>query len=307
MKRAYLFFVLVMIGSLAIGCSSKSPSTPIAGGLNTPLSYSIFHTIGMGGSGSNGTFEDGPSGLAVALGAIYVADSGYSAIDKFDLQGNFLGQYLYHSNEDIGGIAADRNGNVYATNYENGSVDEFDKNLHYIHSFTGGQFGINYNFSGPYGVTLDNDRNLYVADYSAEVVYKVNQSDNIIATSSGPIPLSEPYQIARDSNGNLYVADYDYERITIFNSSLVSTGSFDGSNGAAAFSGPTGVSVDSQGNLIVADYDGSTVRSYTTSGVFLRNIGNTSAWSSPFFTATDGAGSLYVSDFDNEDVTVLNP
>ena len=75
MRRVLLSFVLGMAGILAAGCGSKSPtSTSGGGGGETPFNYPFIHTFGEFGSGSNGTFENAPSGIAVGLGALYVGD-----------------------------------------------------------------------------------------------------------------------------------------------------------------------------------------------------------------------------------------
>jgi len=306
MKRMGLLILLGLSAIFPVGCGSPTSTTPAPSGSSGPaFTYPFLFSLGISGSGSNGTFEDGPSGIAVGFGAIFVADDDYSAIDKFDLNGNYLGQNVYSGDTDLGGMCLDKYGHLYAANYLNGTVDEFDQNLNFITSFTGTS-----SFHGPFDVRVDGNLNLYVTDYTDDVVYKVDQTDTVQATSSGiPSGLVTPYQTALAPNGSLYVADYGNTRVVGLNSSLVYTGSFDGSTGTA-FLGPTGVAADSDGNLIVVDYTNANVQKFTPSGAFLKNIGNTAAsvtFTSPYFLAVDSSNKVYVADYGATNVDVFNP
>ena len=306
MKSIHLLVLLGVVGMLPLGCSSPASTTPASSGSSSPTyTYPFFHSFGMSGTGSNGTFADGPSGIAVGFGAIFVADGIYSAIDKFDLNGNYLGQNYYGSNTDLGGMCLDKFGHLYAANYDNGTVDEFDLNLNFITAFTGSG-----TFSGPFDVRVDGNLNLYVTDYTNGEVYKVDQTDTVLATSSGiPSGLYNPYQTALAPNGNLYVADYNNSRVVGLNSSLVYTGSFDGSTGTA-FDSIFGIAADSDGNLLVSDSANSNVQKFTPSGAFLKSLGNTAAsvtFSEPYFLATDSGKKVYVVDSNNEQIDIFNP
>ena len=109
--------------------------------------------------------------------------------------------------------------------------------------------------------------------------------------------------------GNLYVADYNNSRVVGLNSSLVYTGSFDGSTGTA-FDSIFGIAADSDGNLLVSDSANSNVQKFTPSGAFLKSLGNTAAsvtFSEPYFLATDSGKKVYVVDSNNEQIDIFNP
>jgi secreted PhoX family phosphatase len=139
-------------------------------------------------------------------------------------------------------------------------------------------------FSGPTGVAVDTNGNVYVADYYSDTIRKMTPSGvvTIIAGLSG-VPgsadgtnsvarFNEPYGVAVDSAGNLYVADYfnsTIRKVTPVGANWVVTtlagwagsfGSADGTGSAAGFYYPPGVAVDSAGNLYVADNYNNTIR-----------------------------------------------
>jgi hypothetical protein len=87
-----------------------------------------------------------------------------------------------------------------------------------------------------------------------------------------------------------------------------SSGSADGTGGAARFNNPTGVAVDGTGNVYVADCDNDTIRKITSEGVVttiagtalsgggVDGAGTAARFANPFGVAVDGAGNLYVTD-----------
>jgi sugar lactone lactonase YvrE len=305
MGRFGLFILLCAAGFLPVGCGSQSPSTP-SGGSSAGFTYPFSFTFGDTGSGSNGTFNTDIPGIAVGFGAIFVTDETYAAVDKFDMYGNYLGQNVYSPGADLGGMALDKNGDLYVANSSSGLVDEYDQNLNYLQSFSGTG-----TFVSPFDVKVDNNLNLYVTDLGSSAVYKDSPADLVLATSSGvPGGFNVPFQTGMGSNGSLYVADYLNARVVVLNSSLVYTGSFDGTSaGATPFTGPSGVVVDSQGTVIVSD-DSNTIQKFTTSGAYLGKITTGSApvtYDRPFYMATDSNNLLYVANLNTNQVLIFNP
>ena len=131
--------------------------------------------------------------------------------------------------------------------------------------------------SYPRGLGLDNNGNLYIADYLNNKVRMVNSAGIIttfagsgIAGTSGDggaavsAQMGNPNGVSADTSGNVYILDYTYSKIRLVNSAgiittFAGTGSF-GSSGdggpatSASFSFPYGVAVDSSnGNVYIAD------------------------------------------------------
>ncbi|HEY3762706.1 MAG TPA: hypothetical protein VGN23_13250 [Verrucomicrobiae bacterium] len=153
-------------------------------------------------------------------------------------------------------------------------------------------------FSGPNGITLDRQGNLYVADTYNHVIREIRPSGtNWITTtivgagspSSGPGPIDgtnqnaqfdAPYDVTADAEGKLFVADYgdnavcevvpmgtNWVMTTISGGSGQGLGSFsDGTNLDAQFAGPTSIAVDGLDNVYVADLYNNAIRKISPAG-----------------------------------------
>ena len=116
--------------------------------------------------------------------------------------------------------------------------------------------------SGPRGVAVDSNGNVYIADNSNHRIRKVDTSG--IITTFADTGVSSPYGIAVDSSGNVYVAQ-DHRILKVDVSADPPTISTLAGGASAGFSGdgmtataatlnePRGVAVDSSGNVYIAD------------------------------------------------------
>lgn len=184
---------------------------------------------------------------------------------------------------------------------------------------------------GPFGVTHDNNGNLYIASHGNACIRKVNSS-GIISTiagtniggysgDGGPATLAQlqlPSCVAIDAAGNLYIADTGNQSIRKINSSgvittIVGTGApgFVGDGGpatSALLNYPYGVAVDALGNIYIADAYNNRIRKVNSAGIISTIAGDGSPGNSgdgglanlsqihqPNGISVDGAGNLYVS------------
>ena len=125
-------------------------------------------------------------------------------------------------------------------------------------------------FSIPNGMALDDAGNIFVAD--SETLREMTPSGGEWTVSTIGIGFDLLDGVALDAGGNIYIADEFGQVITqfapagsgwnarIIAGSLGSTGSKDGTNGAARFNYPTGLAVDSATNIYVADTFNRTIR-----------------------------------------------
>ncbi|GEM_PF-973707 len=126
-----------------------------------------------------------------------------------------------------------------------------------------------------------------------------------------------PTGIDIDSNGMLYVADTVNYRIRKMTTEGVvttlaggsSSGSVDGTGGAAQFYNPNDLTVDSSGNVYVADKLNNRIRKITPAGEvttlagssygYADGTGTAAQFASPTGVAVDSSGTVYVADQEN--------
>ena len=178
------------------------------------------------------------------------------------------------------GIVVDANGNVFATIYSSyilkisadgkatilaGSAESGDVD---------GQ-GASARFNFPFGIDVDNDGNVYVADLFSYKIRKITP-DGIVSTLAGSTSgykdgtgtnaqFGSPWDVATDGEGNVYVTDGVRIR-KITSDGQVSTvagstpGYLDGTTANARFGQLEGIAIDTAGNLYVCDVDNTMLR-----------------------------------------------
>lgn len=166
----------------------------------------------------------------------------------------------------------------------------------------------------PYGIALDLNGNIYVADLGNARVRRIDANGVITTVAGGGTTsiagdgiqatnaqLKSPRNVAVDNLGNLYISDFDAQQVYQVSPAGILTvfagtgqGGFDGDGGAATaarLSFPAGLATDTQGNVFIADSGNDLVRR-----VWFGTI-TTVATTVPAPTglAVDASGRLYVS------------
>ena len=136
-------------------------------------------------------------------------------------------------------------------------------------------------FYSPWGVYIDSNGDIYVADTNNHRIDKWNSSGEAqgwigggnsgwqtsgTASGSGLAYFSAPWGVYIDSSGDIYIADFGFDRIDKWSKSGVFQGWIGGGNsgwqtsgtassgtGLSYFYEPIGVCLDSSGNIYVAD------------------------------------------------------
>jgi hypothetical protein len=130
--------------------------------------------------------------------------------------------------------------------------------------------------TGPYGLAVDSANNLYIVDWNAAQIRKVDGTTGIISTvagtgaqgfsgDGGPAVAAELYQpdsITLDAAGNLFFSDSAYGRIRTINTKTGIITTFAGGGSSLGDGGPAvdasieypeGVAFDPAGNLYIGD------------------------------------------------------
>ncbi|HYM77134.1 MAG TPA: hypothetical protein VE377_14265 [Candidatus Dormibacteraeota bacterium] len=151
--------------------------------------------------------------------------------------------------------------------------------------------------SGPTGLAMDHQGNIFLADPGNHRIRKITPS-GIITTVAGngisgysgdggpatQASLGSPYAVAVDSSGKLYIADTSFYVVrSVDASGIIHTAAGNGTYGfsgdggpatSAQLAGPTGVATDGSGNLYIADSGNDRIRKVDSSGKITTWAGN---------------------------------
>jgi uncharacterized protein (TIGR03663 family) len=211
-----------------------------------------------------------PRNLAFAPdGSVYVADSGNSRIIHLDSQGKLLGEF--------GSRTPDKQ----------------------VPAASG-------TFNEPWGLAVDSQGNVYVADTWNHRVQKFDSSGKFLLewgtaglSSDGPDRVWGPRGIAVGPGGNLYITDTGNRRVAVFDPQGKYLFEFS-KEGDAQLNEPVGIAIDQKGQVLVADTWNMRIAVFDAQGKFLSSW-PVEAWKStsvdekPFLTL-DGKGRVYVTD-----------
>jgi len=194
----------------------------------------------------------------------------------------------------------------------------------------------------PAAITRDGAGNIYYADYTNNVIRKIDVAGNISTVAGGgtvypgdgtaatSVLLYSVLGVVSDAAGNLYISDFGHNRVRKVNTSgIISTVAGTGTSGwtgdggaatAAKLNGPYGLALDPSGNLFIADRYNNRIRKVdaTTGNIstvagdgFAGSSGDGGAATSarlndPLAVAADASGNIYISDYSNYKIRKVN-
>ncbi|GAB3885774.1 hypothetical protein GCM10028825_13900 [Spirosoma agri] len=246
------------------------------------------------------------------------------------------------------GVAVDQNGVVYIADTDNNRIRKVTVNGSIstvagngLAGFRGdGGPAVDAQLDSPYGIAVDKDGNLYIADKDNNAVRKVTPTGSITTlvgccgsgSDGGPATKASVFQpsgVAVDMTGNIYIAETGYHRIRkISTDGIISTVAGTGAFGFSGDGGPAtsaklyepyGVSVDTEGNLYIADRSNHRIRKVSTTGVISTVAGTgansysgdggpatKAALALPSSVAVDKSGNLFIADSRNMLIRKVN-
>jgi len=322
------------------------------------------------GNGTGGYTGDGgpataaelnyPDGVAVdGSGNIYIADTDNSVIREVNhttenittYAGNGTGGYAGDGGPATAaelqfaqGIAVDGSGNIYIADTYNNVVRKVTAATGLINTVAGGDaFGSSGNggpatsaeLGDPYGVAVDSNNNIYIADTGSNAIRKVNASTGTITTVAGgaqPVYNTlNPAEMARDAAGDIFFADPGGNVVREFNHSTneisivagTGTAGYTGNGGAATsaeLNSPSGVAFFGPSTLFIADSTNNVIRAVNLStGIITAFAGNGTAGYTgdngqataaelkyPNQVAVDANGDVFIADTSNNVIREVN-
>src|SRR6266851_508046 len=167
---------------------------------------------------------------------------------------------------------------------------------------------------GPFGLAVDAQGNIYVADGGDNTIKKLSPTGQLLATwgktGSAPGELSWPQGVAVDAQGNVYVADFYNSRIQKFSSTGTLLAVFGNmSNSAQRLNLPVGIALDAQDDLYVTDLRNHRLVKFSPQGRFLTAWSGAGGiqFSSARGVAVDRAGNIYIEDTRNFRIVKFSP
>lgn len=362
MKR-YTYNNILATASLAVlifsSCSKKDNAitanpTPIqtTGKVSTLAGSGAFGSTN--GTGKAAAFNY-PNGVAVdATGNVYVADQGNNQIRKITpagavttLSGTLIAGYTNTSAIGVPasfngptGVTTDALGNIYVADFGNNLIRKI-ASTGAVSTLAGGgsatgtksgntnDVGTKALFNGPAGVAVDAAGNVYVADFTNNLIREITPA-GVVTTLAGSgkagstngagtaASFNGPRGVAVDAAGNVYVADANNNLIRKIDATgNVTTyagsgkkGNTGGNGTAASFNYPSGVAVDAAGNVYVADAVNNLVRKISPTGDVSALAGSgylsiVQPFNGPASVAVDATGNVYVANDNGNIIQVI--
>lgn len=252
------------------------------------------------------------------------------------------------------GIALDSRGNVYVADSEAHRVRKIDAITEIISTIAGtgvpgfsgdGGSAVTAMLSSPFGIAIDGEDNLYIADSSNQRIRKVDLGTGQITTVAGSgnfgfqgdgspavsASFKAPQGVAVDESGNLFIADTFNNRVRRVDGTTGIVTTYAG-NGSFAFAGDAGpaeeaslrqpedVAVDRQGNVFIADTSNHRIRQVLVgSGLIITIAGNgdssyagdtgsarNASLFQPRSISLDPLGTLYIADTNNHRIRLVD-
>ncbi len=161
----------------------------------------------------------GPVAIAADLDhGIWLANEGDNSATHLSSTGTLIAHVA--GCEGANGVATDKYGHAWISNYLADSVIELDGVGNVLATVTGGGM----DGSAPAGIAVDASQNVWVANYYGNNFTEiggngVSSAATVISPSYGyglDANLSQPYTVAPDAGGNLWVSNFGSSTLTMF-------------------------------------------------------------------------------------------
>jgi large repetitive protein len=283
-----------------------------------------------GGKATSANLDLPSSITADGAGNLYIADSAHNRIRKVTAATGIISTIAGNGNASYqgdngpanlatldtpSGITIDGAGNLYIADTGNNVIRKITAATGIITTVAGdGTAGANGDggratsakLNAPWGVTVDNSGNLYIADTNNHLIRLVTAATGIISVVAGnganagggagtfsgdgglavAAGLNYPYTVALDAAANMYIPDSGNNRVRLVSLSTGNISTFAGTgaggyNGdgvaatAASIYSPSGLAFDPAGNLYISDSGNNRIRKVSAAnGIITTFAGN---------------------------------
>lgn len=213
--------------------------------------------------------------VADGNGLIFIADPSVGVVHVYNLATNEV-NYIFQAGEKKlvrpVGVALDKEGNLYITDIELGSIFKMRRDGSFVR-----EIETNAKVTSPAGIAISSKNELVVVDMQIQKVFIFDKDDKLERVISGddfPEGFKKPVYVSVDKFDNIYVTDTMNFMVRMFDATgkyLRSLGQVGDSPGS--FARPKGVAVDSDRNIYVMDSILANFQIFDQSGQLLLYVG----------------------------------
>ena len=275
MKRVFVSFLLSSI--LLFALKAQTVSTLVPGpstfndGLELDMDGNIYASLYYGSTvtkitptGTTSIFASGfssPNGLKFGPDSyLYVPSAGANKISKVSLSGQ-VSDYINIGTPSE--LYFDKDGLLYVTNYQNGTISTIDSAKNITTIFSGPPL------NGPIGVLKDAAGVLYIGNFTDGKVFRVDNGNTFVEIGDLPgwlgfmILIKDNIYATAYQNHKIYKIPIDGSGQSIF-AGTGTAGSTDGNVLSAQFNTPNGITATSTGDTIyISEYNPKRLRMIT--------------------------------------------
>jgi len=241
-------------------------------------------------------------------GVVYVADRGNNRIQKFDLEGNYIGEIKHNPDypNRLNGpvdVVVDDAGNVFIADGSGFNIEKYSSS---------GEFITEWMWGNLVSLDLDGEGNLYVMDTFNHTISKYTDSGQYIS-SWGFEAFRKTYGGGIDfKDGYIYLAysgNHSVLKLNLDGSQHYRWGPT--SPSPTKFSAISGITVDNANRIIVTDDFDDRIQVFNSDGTLQRVVTHINQQNGELFSPSDVAvdtdGNYYISDPQNDQIFVFSP
>jgi hypothetical protein len=193
----------VFVAMYAVSCAKRTDPAPM------PQQPPPFEFLGAWGDKGDGPGKlNTPVALAAdSLGRVFFADPGSGFVHKFETSGTPLLSFEDARVVHASGIAVDSGGAIYVADVERGTLLIYFPDGTFLRSM---RIAPQHHFSGPLGISVDDQGNLYVPDPAGSRVVKFDGRGRLVkswrAPQNAPAMDDRPLAVASAQDGVVFVA-----------------------------------------------------------------------------------------------------
>jgi DNA-binding beta-propeller fold protein YncE len=202
-RRWGFLLTILFAAAFVVACGKRADPAP------KPQPPPPFEFLGTWGDKGDGPGKlNAPAAFAAdTLGRIFFADPGAGFVHKFESSGTPLLSFEDSRVRRASGIAVDSGGAIYVVDAERGNILIFFPDGGFLRAM---RMAPQRHFSGPLGISVDDQGNLYVPDPAGSRVVKFNGRGRLVKSwkvpQSAPVADERPLIVATAQDGSVFVA-----------------------------------------------------------------------------------------------------